>query len=530
MNATPVVNIHVITNKNEFGSNVTVYNHSNASTQTQGVDLSGEIIDNTVNNITYSYINNSKLWNFTASEFGIKSAVMNYVSATDSIIMDSKAYYADIATSTITQVSYIHNSTINGSTLINSTVKNESRLIDNVTLINSTVTDGTILEDVTLSNTFVDPSFIANSQISEGTSRVIDSRIRDSTINNSYIYNVSYGDVSTSQFMIDDSQITNCTIETYNHSGNLTNVSVANAVLTGDSDRNNCRLYSGSVTVNQSGTLFTYSVASYTATPLVADIWNYTPNITPTNPLGDSLVDDGTITGPYLTFNISIYDPNLASTLADYVNTSWEVEWVLSDGNQQNNLSLDNNVSNGSSSINVGVLSYDGTTYNGSNLNITYTTLDKFGNINSTTIRNITYIYNESYNPSSECSVNSDCGSATISYYCNSTGNDYWKNVTTPSCLSGSCSNISVYTLQESCNHICTTSGSDYCDYTECSDGVDNDNDGKIDYGNDSQCSSFTDNSESSSNNNGGGSSGGGGGGSRGYPSYCTNGKKDFQK
>ncbi|MCB9358760.1 hypothetical protein H6503_02420 [Candidatus Woesearchaeota archaeon] len=101
------------------------------------------------------------------------------------------------------------------------------------------------------------------------------------------------------------------------------------------------------------------------------------------------------------------------------------------------------------------------------------------------------------------CSEDADCGNQTSISWCD--GLTYNMNTTTPTCLSpgtsdASCSDILTNVNSTECSNIC--SGAYGCDYSACSDGIDNDGDGFIDYGtgneSDDGCVSFEDSSESS--------------------------------
>jgi len=95
------------------------------------------------------------------------------------------------------------------------------------------------------------------------------------------------------------------------------------------------------------------------------------------------------------------------------------------------------------------------------------------------------------------CSTDSDCGSEDISYYCRS--GYYVTEIQSYSCVNAgtdvSYCKEDVDYESSMCNNICSdTLG---CDYTECSDSVDNDMDYFVDYGQDLGCSSYEDDDES---------------------------------
>ncbi|HLC96339.1 MAG TPA: PKD domain-containing protein [Candidatus Nanoarchaeia archaeon] len=94
------------------------------------------------------------------------------------------------------------------------------------------------------------------------------------------------------------------------------------------------------------------------------------------------------------------------------------------------------------------------------------------------------------------CFADSDCGSTTITNQCSSL--DYQTITTKPTCknqgtLNSFCKDEKTVAAQ-SCQYVCDDSLG--CDYTECSDGKDNDYDGLIDYPNDPACYSYLDDSE----------------------------------
>ena len=95
-----------------------------------------------------------------------------------------------------------------------------------------------------------------------------------------------------------------------------------------------------------------------------------------------------------------------------------------------------------------------------------------------------------------DCTQDSDCGTQSFSTECS--GLDFLSTEVTPVCnLPGTsdsyCSNTTE-TEEESCNNICDNSLG--CDYTECSDGIDNDQDFYVDFPADSGCDNFFDDSE----------------------------------
>ncbi|MDO8530343.1 MAG: hypothetical protein Q7S10_02995 [bacterium] len=101
------------------------------------------------------------------------------------------------------------------------------------------------------------------------------------------------------------------------------------------------------------------------------------------------------------------------------------------------------------------------------------------------------------------CSSNSDCGSNSYigNNYCN--GNSIYRNFQTWTCnnpgtANSFCSSSTAGQLQSACANNQTCSGGTCITNTtyQCSDGMDNDNDGATDYPNDFSCSSPTDNDE----------------------------------
>ena len=95
------------------------------------------------------------------------------------------------------------------------------------------------------------------------------------------------------------------------------------------------------------------------------------------------------------------------------------------------------------------------------------------------------------------CSNNQDCGSQFNTFGCS---NPYFQTfLVTPTCFEDGtehsyCQNITELQNQQQCNHICDNSLG--CDYTECSDGIDNDQDFYVDFPADSGCDNFFDDSE----------------------------------
>ena len=95
------------------------------------------------------------------------------------------------------------------------------------------------------------------------------------------------------------------------------------------------------------------------------------------------------------------------------------------------------------------------------------------------------------------CNNNLECGNPTSEFVCS--GLDYIENTTKPICFNAGteqsyCDDILETRTEEVCNNICDKA--EGCDYTECSDGVDNDNDNYIDFPADSGCDNFFDDSE----------------------------------
>ena len=95
------------------------------------------------------------------------------------------------------------------------------------------------------------------------------------------------------------------------------------------------------------------------------------------------------------------------------------------------------------------------------------------------------------------CYVNNDCGSISSSNSCN-VNNGFVTTTTTPTCRNGGtdssfCENV-VSTTIDQCSFICSPVQG--CDYTQCSDSQDNDQDGAVDFPNDFSCSSYFDDDE----------------------------------
>ncbi|MCB9358461.1 hypothetical protein H6503_00885 [Candidatus Woesearchaeota archaeon] len=504
-NGSNVIDITVITDYNTFGDNVTVTNLTVTDYSLNGT------IDNEVNNITYSTISNARLYNLSAPDWGLRNVIMDYVSATDSIITYSTVYNSTILSSTflnsisygnnessasiqysnISSGSYVNNGSVLYSNLINSSVYNNSQVI-NVNLTNSIVANDTILVNVNLTNATVDPSYIANSYISEGTSKIIDSRLINSDINNSEIYNVSFGSVLTDgSFNISNSIITDCLIESYLHDDILTNVSIQDANLTGNS-KQDCRLNSGSVTVNQSGTLFVYTVGSESAMnarPFIEDIWNDTPDATLTIPTAST-----EYTGEYIDIKVRINDSNIGSSMNDSVNIS-----IYFLGTGAAGLVNITNITD----VNATNLTNNEYTYryyftsNHSDITVRTNVTDKFNNTDSSEQEYVTFTYDNSTcidttwtpDPSTVCSgtsftQTSNCGntqSATGTKYCSTGGGGSGGGGGSSNSLPLHCSNG----IQDSTETAIDCGGSCYACSLLCSDGLLNGNEEKVDCGGD---------------------------------------------
>jgi hypothetical protein len=101
------------------------------------------------------------------------------------------------------------------------------------------------------------------------------------------------------------------------------------------------------------------------------------------------------------------------------------------------------------------------------------------------------------------CSADSDCGNDFIFGECsNLTYNLYGTHYICQAAGTehSYCESATVMINQSDCNYICSNSYG--CDYTECSDSVDNDGDNYIDYPIDLGCSSYYDDDESDGNVN----------------------------
>jgi len=95
------------------------------------------------------------------------------------------------------------------------------------------------------------------------------------------------------------------------------------------------------------------------------------------------------------------------------------------------------------------------------------------------------------------CNTNANCGSVSSDNFCDSLV--YRTNTTTPTCQNAGtaasyCEDVSVLTVNDTCNNICDDALG--CDYTECSDGEDNDSDTFIDFPADPGCDNYTDDNE----------------------------------
>ena len=94
------------------------------------------------------------------------------------------------------------------------------------------------------------------------------------------------------------------------------------------------------------------------------------------------------------------------------------------------------------------------------------------------------------------CTTNADCGFVEIISVCTNLTFDI--TTETPICddpgTEASACRVESSVDREYCNYICSNTRG--CDYTECSDGVDNDGDGKIDYPQDPGCINYTDDNE----------------------------------
>jgi hypothetical protein len=227
----------------------------------------------------------------------------------------------------------------------------------------------------------------------------------------------------------------------------------------------------------------------------------YTPNQDYSG--GDSFnykCNDGNLDSNTATVTISINEINDGPTAYDVTYTTPENQGVLVDivcddpeGDSLTYMKL-NDVSHGSLTHIVGT-----TYYYVPNTN--YAGLDSFDYI--------CYDYEFASNQGSvtinvqeiTCYNNNDCGIATINNSCN--GLTYNSLNITPTCFadgttSSYCSDI-IVSGSENCNYIC--GDIEGCDYTECSDSVDNDIDGFIDFNynvvlKDPGCDNYTDNNE----------------------------------
>jgi hypothetical protein len=489
--ASNVVDIHVISDNNFYGTNVTLFN---SSICTGGAPVCNDIgynlsnmsdasdADGAANNITSSFIYNSILENTTAGTFGIGSSTLNFTLVNSSFVSGTTAYMSVINYSNVSGISTFTNSNISNSIVINSTLINSS--IANHSIVVNSLILNSILENVNLSNAVIDPTIIV--RVSGVNFTINDSNtLMDVKVNHSTIVNAT---------SILNSNITYCKISTVENHGVRSNYNISDALLQGD--RNNtdlCRLLNGSLTVIQNTTTdgviyntatypFIFYTATHTAQPLIKDIWNYTPIVTLVSATGSPLTNYSSITFPYLTFNVSIVDPNINSTIMDYVNVTWDVWGTDKDGYpihlldktitnlNQTNISDANNKTSKNETI--------------TNINISIIVTDRFGNKVSQSLKGLNYSYAVALPPATvylNCSLNgtnvTHGQSATFYSVTNST----------------SCSSSG---LSRTCNNG-TLSGSNLYNY--------------------SSCTTITDP----------GSGGGGGGGGK---SYCYNGKRDFTK
>lgn len=514
-----VIDITVITNDNIF-VNVTLYNASGQFNYTNN------ITDQEANSITHSQIYNSVLHNKTAPLFSITFSTLNFTNINDSKIIHSKVNFSQINLSNISTDARINGSKINASSITNSKVWNSTvqkvgtlscpawlqinrtnistsnitnSLIQNSILVNSSVINNTVpgLRCVKIINS---PDTVIDSEIF-GSIVSDDSTVQNSTINGSIINRsiINFSTIIDSRInysiitnaSINNSNITNCTINTVTHDNQTSDIGVLDAVLLGDTSRLNCRLMNGSVTVNQSNHRFVYSVASYTAQPLVNEIWNITPNVTPIG-----LSNYSNISRINLTLQVSIVDEGLGNTIMDYVDVGWIV--AFNSTNTTTYTALDLNYSN----LSLANQSIP-TQANDSAMNITLMVNDSFGNNYLETFYYVNYTY-------------SLCGNSHID-----------SGETCDSNTSVSCTASGGYPGTYDCNSLCTgwtscvSTGTQYC-----GDGEVNGNE-ECDGGNNVSGDGCSATCQIES---GGGSPGGGGGGGSGSRWYCYNGVKDENK
>ena len=559
--ASNVINVHVLTNDNMF-MNVTVINTSNTPAGITYFEnaITPQSQDEEPNNITYSYINHSTLINKSTS-FWINNSHISYSTIASSTVELSTIRNSTVNSSQISR-SELHNATIDNNSIIiagskindsivnnsyveNSIVSFNSILLNNVTLINSTITNQTSLAHVNISNVYIDPSTLV--RVTGDTFWVLNSEVHNSYLSNSGLTNVSDAV---------NSNITNCTLETVRHknlttgANNLTsNITVNDAILLGDSSRNNCRLASGTITIDSTG--FTYNVASdaLNTQPLISDIWNYTPNITILDQSGNNLNSTKDLVGSILKLYADIDDPNINSSMLDFVNVTWavynalgvpiygpaEINWL-----NQSNISL--------ADINTT------TAINQTNLTIVLQVVDRFGNSVETNVTGLNYTYSTTI---------PGCGDGTLDVgeACDDS------DTTSGDGCSATCTVETGYSCTAASPSICTTicrdglvKGSE-----ECDDGNAVNTDACTNSCNDADCGDgyiWSGNEECDTNNFGGNTcsdysnyntgslscinscqnistsgcsrrntgGGGGGGSGSGTPSYCSNGLKDSDK
>jgi len=570
--ASNVVNVHVKTNDNLF-MNVTIWNGSTNVTYYPNATTPRRVSEE-ANNITYSNINHSTIYNLSVP-FGIRRLDASYSTLQDSIvreseirnstvnnsvmsnsvikisnvdnsnILDSEVYNGTILDSNVTNGSLVNNSQVKGgSSMFNSNVTDNSELRINVTLINSTVTNNTILGDAYIVNAFIDPSVMFRVRGQDFT--VVNSSVYDSYLENSVIYNLTNA--------TNNSRIVNCTLYTFRHR-NFSNSShkihtkleINNASLQGDSSQENCRLLNGTITVyDVASESFIYKVASdaLNAQPLIEDIWNYTPVISILDGSGNSLNSTKNLVGPNMTLYLEVIDPNIGSTILDYVNVSWTYYYGANP--QYKNLTEVNQSNLTSQNISAFITAINVTQ---ANTNILVEVTDRFGNTVNATVLGLNYTYSNSspacgnsiVDPGEGC----DDGDLNSGDGCSATCTEEtgWNCSGTPSTCTTTCGDgIRAGTEEcddgdasnnDACLNTCVNatcgdnylwSGTETCDGNKlggatCSD-FGNFNRGTLDcYAN---CSGVNTSACYRST-----SSGGGGGGSGGTPYYCTNNMKD---
>jgi hypothetical protein len=382
LNATNIINVHVITLDNIFKNT----KHFNDSTQTFNMTMPANRLfyNRSLYNISASRINNTNISYNTGTAFdhsGYLRATLNWVNTTNTVVNESKIVFSNLYNSTIANSQIALSSIINDSNLTNAVIYN-SQLVSDVIIINSSVNDS-ILQNVSIIDS---PHTVYNST-------VLNSQVSNVTINNSQVYN---------------STIDLCNMTFITQGASRGNVTVWNVNLTGNSTEYNGCILNGTVANYASATViiaqeahnFTYTVASNpSVSPLLKDIWNYTPEVTIVDKFGNDLNTTKRLTGTYMPLVVNITDPGLSNTLLDYVNISW----LYADGQNKyhNKTALrGNNLSQANTNSTID----DNTT-----VDLTLNVTDKFGNTVIVTITDINYTVGNDYDGDGIDDDNDNC-------------------------------------------------------------------------------------------------------------------------